>query len=77
MKNNKNKVPKKVFSKMKKIKVVQNCLKWREIGQKRFLDFLAPPPPKKNRVTLKLFVKNGKNKSCTKFPEIARKLIEI
>ena len=35
------------LSTMKKIKIVQNCLKWQENWQNRFLDFLAPPPKKK------------------------------
>ena len=32
---------------MKKIKVVQNWLKWQELGRKLVSDLLTPPPKKK------------------------------
>ena len=42
------------LSKMKKIKVVKNCLKWRENWLKTIFGFFPPPPEKKeNRVTKK------------------------
>ena len=47
-----------------KIKVVQNCLKWRENWSKMIFGFLSPPPPQKNRVPNKKIVKNQKNQSC-------------
>ena len=59
------------LSKMKKIKVALNCLKWRE----RFFDFLAPPKKLFGGHT-KFFVKNEKKQSCSKLPKMARKLVE-
>ena len=56
---------------MKKIKFALNCLKWRE----RFFDFLAPPQQIFGGRT-KFFVKNEKNESCSKLPEMGRKLVE-
>ena len=61
---------------MKKIKVFQNCLKWRENWSKTIFGFVSPPP-KKNRVPKNNFVKNEKNRSFSKLPEMARKLVEI
>ena len=59
------------LSKMKKIKVALNCLKWRE----PFFDFLAPPKKLFGGHT-KFFVKNEKKQSCSKLPKMARKLVE-
>ena len=43
------------------------------------INFGVPPPPKK-KLKLggvhKFFVKNEKNQSCSKLPEMARKLVE-
>ena len=64
------------LSKMKKIKVVQNCLKWRENWPKTIFGFFAPPPKKNWKPYKNIFVKNGKNQSCSKLPEMARKLVE-
>ena len=66
------------LSKTKKIKVVQNCLKWRENWSKTSFGLFKPPPPKKNlRGVQKNFDKNEKNQSCSKLPEMARKLVKI
>ena len=40
---------KKYWSKMKKIKVVHNCLKWRENWRKTSFRLINPPPPKKKK----------------------------
>ena len=57
---------------MKNMKVVQNCVKWRENSSKQFL---APPP--KKRVPKQIFCQNEKNESCSKLPEMARKLVKL
>ena len=67
------------FVENEKTKVVQNCLKWREILSKMISGLFSPPPPKKinNLEAVQHFlVKNEKNQSCSKLPEMARKLIE-
>ena len=69
---------KKFLSKMKKNKVFQNCLKWRENWSKIILEVLSPPPKKNKNIwgrTTILF-KNERNQSCSKLPEMARKLVE-
>ena len=62
---------------MKKIKVVQNCLKWREHWSKTKFGLFSPPTPQKIWGGVqKIVVENEKNESCSKLPEIARKLVE-
>ena len=39
---------KKKLPNMKKIKIVQNCMEWRENWSKTIFVFFSPPPPKKN-----------------------------
>ena len=65
---------KKLLSKIQKIQVVQNCLKWRE----RVLDFLAPTPKTKLNLggVQHFFVETEINQSCSKLPEMGRKLVE-
>ena len=73
LKNRIKKGTKHFFVKMKKIKVVQNCLKWRENWSKLF-----SPPTKKNLGGVqKNVVKNEKNYSSSKLTEMARKLVEM
>ena len=68
----------KFLSKMKKNKVVQNCLNWRENWSKMILELVSPPP----NISFfggglqNFFVKNEKNQSCLKLPEMSRKLVE-
>ena len=52
------------LSKMKKNKVVQNCLKWRENWSKRIYGPFSPPIKIFGGRT-KNFVKNEKNESCS------------
>jgi len=61
---------------MKKIKVVQNSLKWRENWSKTSFGIFSPPPKKDLEGVQNFFVKNEKNQSCSKLPEMARKLVE-
>ena len=60
---------------MKKIKAVQNCLKWREHWSKTSFGLFSPPQKNLEGVQ-HFFVKNEKNQSCAKLPEMARKLVE-
>ena len=64
------------FVKMKKIKVVQNCLLWRENWPKTGFGLFSPPPPKNVGGLHNIFVKNEKNHSCSRLLELARKLVE-
>ena len=61
---------------MKKIKVVQNCLKCREHWSKTIFGLFSPPQNKFGGSVQKIFVKNEKNQSCSKLPEMGRKLVE-
>ena len=50
----------------------------RKLVKNNFWTFKPPPPPQKKKlggVQIK-FVKNEKNQSCSKLPEMARKLVE-
>ena len=66
-----------MFVKNEKIKVVQNCLKLREIWLHTIFGFFGHPPrplpPQKNRV-IKKNGKNLKNQCCFKLPEMVRQL---
>ena len=70
-----NRVPTKINVKNEKIKVVQNCLKWRENWSKMIFGLFSPHPKIFGGVHI-FFVKNEKNQICSKFPEMARKLVE-
>ena len=59
---------------MKKIKVVQNCLKWQENWLTMIFELFRPQKKMGGRTTF--FVKNEKKQSCSKLPEMARKLVE-
>ena len=75
----KNRVPKKSFVKNeKKSKLFKIAWNGEKIGRKWVLDFLAPPPQKKKNWggVQHFFVENEKNQSCSKLPEMARKLVE-
>ena len=63
-----------ILSNMIQIKVVPNCLKCRENWSKIVFEFLEPPPPKKN-MGGKFWSEIKINKSCSKLPEMARKLV--
>ena len=58
---------------LSKMKIVQNCLKWRENWLKMILKLFSPPPKKKIGGLRNFFVKN---ENCSKLPEMARKLVE-
>ena len=60
---------------MKKIKVVQNCLKWRENWSKMVFELFRAPQKNLGGVQI-FFFKNEKNQSCSKLPEMARKLVK-
>ena len=51
------------------MKVIPNCLKWRENWSKIVSELFYPPTPSKN------VVKNEKNQSCSKLAEMARKFV--
>ena len=55
-------------------KIAQNGEK---IGRKSIFGFSSPQPPPKNGLPKKNVVKNQKNQSCSKLPEMATKLVEI
>ena len=66
--------------KIKKIKVVQNCLKWRENWSKIIFESLppSPPPPNKKRTIgaeKKIWSKKKEKKSCSNLPEMARTFV--
>ena len=61
---------------MKKIKVVQNCLKWRENYSKTSFGLFRTPHKKNLGGVQIFFFKNEKNQSCSKLPEMARTLVE-
>ena len=61
-----------LMSEMKKIKVVQNCLKWRENVLKMVFVLFSPPS---NWGAYKIFCQKWKNQSCCKLCEMARKFV--
>ena len=78
--------PKKIFcwpynffgQKWKKSKLLKNAWNGEKIGRKWFLNFLAPPPKIGFMGGIQKFVvKNEKNQSCSKFPEMARKFVNF
>ena len=66
------------LSKLKKIKVVQNCVKWQENWSKIFFELYSPPSKTKKNFAgrTNFLVKTEKNQSCSKLHEMARKLVE-
>ena len=63
---------KKCWSKMKKIKVTPNWLKWRENWSKIIFGFVLTPLPSTRKTFL---VKNEQNQSYSKLAKMGRKLV--
>ena len=61
---------------MTKIKIDLICLKWRENWSEMIFGLFRPTAKKNWGGVQKNVVKTEKNQSCSKLPEIARKLVE-